>query len=108
MSSNYVLISPCRDEAEYMRKTLDSVVGQSVRPTKWIIVDDGSSDRTPEILRDYCSRFDWIEVVTRANRGSRSVGPGVVDAFYAGYDSINPSDYDYLCKLDLDLILPPT
>jgi biofilm PGA synthesis N-glycosyltransferase PgaC len=105
--SRYVLISPCRDEAEYMRQTLDSVIAQSIRPAKWIIVDDGSSDDTPRILSEYSRRHDWIEVVTRVDRGRRSVGPGVIEAFYAGYERINPDDYDYLCKLDLDLRLPP-
>lgn len=103
----YVLISPCRDEADFMRRTLDSVVGQSIRPAKWIIVDDGSTDSTPQILAEFQKKHDWIEVLTRKNRGKRSVGPGVVDAFYAGYDLVKDVDYPYLCKLDLDLLLPP-
>jgi glycosyltransferase involved in cell wall biosynthesis len=103
----YVLISPCRNEAGFMRQTLDSVLAQSIRPTKWVIVDDGSTDATPEVLAEYQARHGWIEVVTRKDRGQRSVGPGVVDAFYAGYETINPDDYDFLCKLDLDLRLPP-
>ena len=45
--NRYVLISPCRNEAAYMRQTIDSVIGQSLKPTKWVIVDDGSSDATP-------------------------------------------------------------
>jgi len=90
-----------------MRETLDTVIGQSVRPARWVIVDDGSTDDTPRILAQYAARHDWIEVVTRANRGRRAVGPGVIDAFYAGYDRINPDDYEFLCKLDLDLRLPP-
>lgn len=103
----YVLISPCRNEASYMRATLDSVLMQTVRPTKWVIVDDGSKDRTPEILSEYAGKHDWIQVVTRNDRGRRSVGPGVVEAFYAGYEQIDPDDYDFICKLDLDLSLPP-
>jgi glycosyltransferase involved in cell wall biosynthesis len=102
----YVLISPCRDEARYMRETLESVVSQSIRPAKWIIVDDGSTDSTPQILAEYQARHDWIELVTRRDRGARAVGPGVIDAFYAGYDTIGVVEYDYLCKLDLDLRLP--
>jgi len=103
---NYVLISPCRDEADYMRQTLDSVVSQSVLPAKWIIVDDGSTDGTPAILAEYQKKHSWMEIVTRTDRGARSVGPGVVDAFYAGYRTIAPEDYEFLCKLDLDLRLP--
>ena len=102
----YVVISPCRNEAAYMRQTLDSVIGQSVRPAKWVIVDDGSSDATPQILREYRARHPWIEVLTRRDRGRRAVGPGVVEAFYAGYETIAAHDYDYLCKLDLDVRLP--
>lgn len=89
-----------------MRETLDSVIAQSVRPAKWVIVDDGSSDATPRILEEYRARHDWIEIVTRTDRGHRAVGPGVIDAFYTGYATIEPAAFDYLCKLDLDLRLP--
>ena len=107
MHRNYVLISPCRNEAEFLQQTLDTVIAQSIRPMKWVIVDDGSSDGTPHILAEYARRHDWIEIVTRTDRGRRSVGPGVIEAFYSGYETINPDDYNYLCKLDLDLRLPP-
>ena len=104
----YVLISPCRNEAAYMRQTLDSVVAQSVLPDLWVIVDDGSTDATPDILAEYAARHDWIQVVTREDRGHRLVGPGVIDAFYTGYNAIRVEAFTYLCKLDLDLRLPPT
>jgi biofilm PGA synthesis N-glycosyltransferase PgaC len=106
MSRRYLLISPCRNESELMRHTLDSVIAQSVRPAKWVIVDDGSTDASPRILREYARRHPWIVIVTRMDRGRRAVGPGVIEAFYAGYDTINPEEYDYLCKLDMDLKLP--
>jgi biofilm PGA synthesis N-glycosyltransferase PgaC len=106
MKRSYLLISPCRNEADYMRQTLDTVIAQSVRPVKWVIVDDGSTDDTPRILREYARQHPWIEVVIRKDRGRRAVGPGVIEAFYAGYDTIDPKGYDYLCKLDLDLRLP--
>ncbi len=107
MSYTYLLVSPCRNEAQYMRQTLDSVIAQSIRPAKWVIVDDGSTDSTPGILQEYADKYDWIDIVTRPDRGRRSVGPGVVDAFYSGYATVNPDDYSYFCKLDLDLRLPP-
>ena len=78
MDDSYLLISPCRNEAEFMIKTLESVINQSQLPAKWIIVDDGSTDATPEILRSYSDRYDFIDVITRDNRGHRSVGPGVI------------------------------
>ncbi len=103
----YVLISPCRNEADYMRRTLDSVVAQSVTPGLWVIVDDGSTDDTSAILAEYAARHDWIRVVTKPDRGHRAVGPGVVEAFYYGLDTVDQSLFSYLCKLDLDLDLPP-
>ena len=106
MSSDYVVISPCRNEAEFMKNTLDSVVEQSILPKLWVIVDDGSTDATPEILAEYAQKYDFIQVVTRNDRGHRSVGPGVIEAFYEGLDSVVLDNFDFLCKLDLDLIMP--
>jgi glycosyltransferase involved in cell wall biosynthesis len=106
-SRRYVLISPCRDEAEHMRRTLDSVMAQTVPPALWIVVDDGSTDETPAILADYSSRVPYLRVVRRADRGKRSVGPGVIEAFYAGLESVTLDEFEYVCKLDLDLDLPP-
>jgi poly-beta-1,6-N-acetyl-D-glucosamine synthase len=103
----YVLISPCRDEAEYMRRTLESVLAQSILPALWVVVDDGSTDDTSAILESYRSRMPYLKVVRRADRGRRSVGPGVIEAFYTGLETVALEEFDYLCKLDLDLDLPP-
>src|SRR6188474_1556585 len=81
----YLLVTPCRDEAKYARRTLDSVTSQTVLPAMWVIVDDGSKDQTPQILKEYAARFPWIRIVTRADRGDRKLGGGVIDAFYTGY-----------------------
>ncbi|MFT7136176.1 MAG: biofilm PGA synthesis N-glycosyltransferase PgaC, partial [Akkermansiaceae bacterium] len=83
------------------------VVAQTVTPALWVIVDDGSTDDTPQILAEYAAAHDWIRVVAKPDRGHRAVGPGVIEAFYAGLDTVSMSDYPYLCKLDLDLDLPP-
>ena len=64
-SRRYVLISPCRDEAEHMRRTLDSVLGQTEPPTTWVVVDDGSTDETPAILAEYAAKYPCLKVVTR-------------------------------------------
>ena len=106
MTRRYLLVSPCRNEAAYMRRTLDSVVAQTLRPALWVVVDDGSTDETPAILAEYAARHDWIRVVTKPDRGRRAVGPGVIEAFYFGLDGVDPDAFDYLCKLDLDLDLP--
>jgi len=105
--SRYVLISPARDEAKYMRFTLDSVASQSTPPALWVVVDDGSTDLTPAILEDYRTRLPYLRVVRRPDRGRRSVGPGVIEAFYAGLETVDLDNFGFLCKLDLDLQLPP-
>lgn len=103
----YCLITPCRDEAAHARRTLDSVARQTLPPALWVIVDDGSRDETPAILQEYAERLPYIRIVRRENRGYRKVGAGVIEAFNAGYATIDPLDFDYICKLDLDLDLPP-
>lgn len=107
ISRKYCLITPCRDEAQYARRTLEAVARQSEPPALWVIVDDGSTDETPKILGEYAARLPYVRVVHRPDRGRRKVGGGVIDAFYAGYDTIEPGAYEYVCKLDLDLDLPP-
>ena len=106
-SRRYCIVTPCRDEAKYARRTLDSVTQQSQLPDLWVIVDDGSKDETPQILDEYATRFPFIRVVRRTDRGDRKVGAGVIEAFYTGYDTIDESAFEYVCKLDLDLVLPP-
>lgn len=104
----YVLVTPCRNESKFLRVTLDSTLGQTVPPSKWIIVDDGSTDETPAILADYAARHpEVLEVVTRKDRGTRSVGPGVIEAFYEGLRHVSLEDYAYVCKSDADLDMPP-
>jgi glycosyltransferase involved in cell wall biosynthesis len=90
-----------------MRRTLESVAGQSVPPALWVVTDDGSTDDTPQILEEYRARLPYLKVVRRADRGRRNVGPGVIEAFYAALETVPLERFDYLCKLDLDLDLPP-
>jgi len=106
-SQRYLLVSPTRDEAKYLRRTLDSVRAQSVPPARWVVVDDGSTDETPAILEEYARQLPYLRVVRRTDRGQRRVGPGVIEAFYAGLETVHLEDFDYLCKLDSDLELPP-
>ncbi len=107
LKRSYCLISPCRNEEKYLRQSMESVLRQTVLPSLWVIVDDGSTDATPQILTEFEEKYSFIRVITRRNRGFRSVGPGVIQAFNTGYRAIEPESYEYLCKLDLDLDLPP-
>ncbi len=105
-SRRYLVVTPCRNEEEYIQTTIDTMAAQSVLPACWVIVDDGSTDRTPEILRQATETYPWIHVVERADRGERAVGPGVIQAFNDGVASVDLHDFDYVCKLDGDLGLP--
>lgn len=108
-AGSYCLITPCRDEAQYARRTLDAVSKQTKLPALWIIVDDGSTDATPQILAEYAARLPYVRVVRYENRGFRNVGAGVMQAFYAGLETISREEwesFEFICKLDLDLDFP--
>jgi glycosyltransferase involved in cell wall biosynthesis len=104
---NYVVITPVRDEAKYIVNTIDSMAVQTLVPQKWIIVDDGSSDQTPEIIDAASAKYSWICVIHRPNRGFRKSGGGVIDAFYGGYCIADGVEWDFLVKLDGDLSFGP-
>lgn len=104
--ARYVLISPCRDEAEFIRRCVASVLRQSLLPSEWIIVDDGSTDGSRELLDELSGEIPWMRIVSRLNRGNRSVGPGVVEAFEQGLQWVDLEKFEYLCKFDLDVEIP--
>ncbi|VCU72611.1 Poly-beta-1,6-N-acetyl-D-glucosamine synthase [Pigmentiphaga humi] len=98
-----VIISPVRDESQYLRRTMESIVAQTCRPIEWILVDDGSTDSTPEIVREYAAKYPFIRLVERQDQGGRRLGGGVVAAFNYGKDSIQQLGYEYIAKLDGDM-----
>jgi glycosyltransferase involved in cell wall biosynthesis len=103
----FIIITPTRNEEKYIEETLSSMLSQTLHPLKWIIVDDGSTDKTSDIIKRYMKKADFIEYLYRENRGFRKPGQGVVEAFYEGYSSIKDFNYDVISKLDADLKLPP-
>ncbi len=102
-----VIIAPVRDEADLIQLTLDSMIRQTCRPLEWIIVDDGSTDNTADIVRRYAEQYDFIRLVQRPNRGFRKVGGGVVAAFNFGRTQILCNDYEYIAKIDGDMSFGP-
>ena len=106
--TRYVIVTPIRDEEKFIEATIASVRAQTVPPAEWVIVDDGSVDRTGEIIDRYAAQVPWIHVVHRENRGFRKSGGGVVEAFYDGYQALRSSGWEFIVKLDGDLSLPPT
>jgi len=103
----YVIISPVKNEAQYLQDTIRSVCEQIQRPREWIIVDDGSSDRTAEIVSENARHHPWIKLVMKKRiKGDRTIGAPVIEAFYVGYQSISYKTFDFIVKLDGDLLLP--
>jgi biofilm PGA synthesis N-glycosyltransferase PgaC len=98
----YVLITPARNEQKFINKTLNSMVAQTLLPERWVIVDDGSTDQTPEIVQTYAKRYPWIELVIRPQRLDRSFA-GKVHAFNAGLARVQSLEFDVVGNLDADL-----
>src|SRR5690242_2259406 len=99
---NYVLITPARNEEAFIELTLKSMTAQTVKPLKWVIVSDGSTDRTDEIVRSYLSDNSWIELLRLPERLERHFG-GKVMAFNAGWERVKDLPYAIMGNLDADV-----
>jgi poly-beta-1,6-N-acetyl-D-glucosamine synthase len=104
---NYAVITPVRNEKGNFPKTIASLVGQTTRPARWIIVDDGSTDGTGQIADNAAKEHSWIQVVHRADRGFRKPGGGVMESFHEGFALLKDLPWDFLGKLDADLVFEP-
>lgn len=103
---SYVLITPARNEARYIELTLKSMVAQTARPWKWVIVSDGSTDGTDEIVKKYSAQHPWIELVRMPERAERHFA-GKVFAFNAGYDRVKADSFEVIGNLDADVSFEP-
>jgi biofilm PGA synthesis N-glycosyltransferase PgaC len=101
-SLTYVIVTPARNEAAYIEKTIESVLTQTILPLKWVIVSDGSTDGTDEIVNKFAAQHDWIELVTLPERAQRNFA-GKVLAFNAGRAKLTGLEYDVICNLDADV-----
>ncbi len=101
----YVLVTPAKNEAAFIGKTLASVVKQTIKPKKWMVVSDGSTDETDEIVKSYADKYDFIHLVRRDSE-TRHFG-NKVHAFRAGYEALGDVAYDFIGNLDADIELPP-
>ncbi len=102
----YVLITPARNEEKFIGKTLDSMVAQTILPERWVIVDDGSTDRTAEIVQGYAKQFRWIELIQRPQREVRNFA-GKAHAFNAGFERVRELPFDVVGNLDADVSFEP-
>lgn len=98
----YVLITPARNEARFIELTLQSMAAQTLRPLKWVIVSDGSTDGTDDIVREYTADHPWIELLRMPERAERHFA-GKVHAFNAGYAKVQDLNPDVVGNLDADV-----
>lgn len=103
---SYVLITPARNEAAFIEGTIRSVINQTVRPTKWLIASDGSTDGTHEIVQRYCDEHPWIELLQMPERQSREFA-AKAHAFNAGYARLKDLEFDIVGNLDADITFDP-
>jgi glycosyltransferase involved in cell wall biosynthesis len=102
----YVLITPAHNEEAFIQKTLDSMVAQTLLPERWVIVDDGSTDRTAEIVESYEKQYPWMELLRRPRGSDRSFA-GKVYAFNLGLNRAASLTFEVLGNLDADLSFDP-
>lgn len=98
----YILITPARNEAQFIEHTLKSVISQTVRPLRWVIVSDGCTDGTDEIVENYAKHYHWIELVRLPERRERDFA-GKVNAFIAGYAVARQVPHEVVASLDADI-----
>ncbi|MCL6621011.1 MAG: glycosyltransferase family 2 protein [Syntrophobacterales bacterium] len=103
----FAVLTAARNEAAYLGYTLLSVARQTLRPTLWVIVDDGSDDDTWLLTRAAATRYPWIRPLRRPASGGRDTGAGVVAALTFGLSRLRLADYDFLFILDADILLGP-
>jgi biofilm PGA synthesis N-glycosyltransferase PgaC len=102
----YVLITSARNEGSFIERTIQAVIVQSRRPERWVIVDDGSTDRTAEIVESYLGRYPWIELLRRPNRTDRSFA-GKAHAVNAALQHVASLQFEVIGNLDADVSFGP-
>ncbi len=98
----YVIITPAKNEAEYIEKTIQSVISQTILPLKWVIVNDGSTDNTEEIIKKYLGLYPWIELISLPASEERHFGRKA-RAFSLGYEHVRQLDFEIIANLDADI-----
>src|SRR5271165_2477377 len=100
LAPSYVVITPARNEERYIRRTIEGVVGQTLTPAEWVIVDDGSTDKTKSLIAEYRQRHPWITCISRPDRGKRNSSVGAIEAFEYGQSQLKTQNWEFLVNLD--------
>jgi biofilm PGA synthesis N-glycosyltransferase PgaC len=105
-SVRYVLLTPARNEEAFIGRTIESVLAQTLKPLRWVIIDDGSSDRTREIIQGYLPAHSFIRMISVERKGDRNWGQKAA-AFAQGVANCRDLQYDFIGNLDADISLEP-
>ncbi|MBI5661138.1 MAG: glycosyltransferase family 2 protein [Ignavibacterium album] len=99
---NYIIITPAKNEEKFIEKTIQSVINQTIKPKLWVIVDDGSTDATAEIVKKYLIDYPFIKLIHRETSNERHFGNKVY-AIRRGFEEIKDIEYQFYCNLDADV-----
>ena len=99
------IVIPAHNEEDNIGRTLNSLINQSLLPTKMVVVDDNSTDNTASIVTKIAKKYPWISLISNTSSKTHLPGNKIINAFYKGYDSLD-EDFDIICKYDADLIFP--
>ena len=102
---NYYIVIPAHNEEAFIALTLQSLAEQTSLPSKVVVVDDNSTDKTSEIVQEFASKFPFISLVQKKSEAIHLPGSKVIQAFHKGFETLD-ENYDVIVKLDADLILP--
>jgi len=108
MKTKYVLITPVHNEEQSIGQVIESVIAQTILPQKWLIVNDGSTDRTGEIIKRYAGQYDFITCLGLTREAIESYYGRRTRVVLAGYEKIKSLEYDFLGALDADITFEPT
>ena len=101
-SLQYAAVTPARNEADFIEKTIQSMIAQTHRPVKWVIVSDGSTDGTDDIVKGYLDHYPWIQFIRMPERSERQFA-AKVHAFRTGYAQLDSVDFDLVANVDADI-----
>lgn len=102
MNVKYAIITPARNESNFIKGTIDSVIAQTIKPKVWIIIDDNSTDNTSELIEKASEENPWIKLIKNNTKSHREPGAKIVKLFHIGYEALD-KDFDFIVKLDADL-----
>ena len=109
--NRYIIITPCKNEEKNLPGVVQSVLKQSVTPELWVIIDDGSTDRTPEIIQDAKNKYKWVEIICLKQQGYRDLTIHISEVIKKGFvfaqNFCKEHDirYDYIVFLDADMVI---